>query len=100
MHARERVFTSDANSMLPLKRDGEKPIYLGSLGLIELRLGHYPESIKAYEQAIAERPHSAWSRYGLGLAKIRGGQTGAGNADLSAARTLDRKSKHGRPSMA
>lgn len=72
-----------------IKRDGENPAYLDSLGLVELRLGHYPESIKAYGQAVAQRPRSAWSRYGLGLAKIRGGQTDAGNADLVAARTLD-----------
>ncbi|MBB6187701.1 aspartyl protease family protein [Rhodanobacter sp. MP7CTX1] len=72
-----------------IKRDGENPTYLDSLGLVELRLGHYPESIKAYEQAVAQRPRSAWSRYGLGLARIRSGQTDAGNADLVAARTLD-----------
>ena len=74
-----------------IRRDGESPAYLDSLGLVELRLGHYPESIKAYEQAVAQGPRSAWSRYGLGLAKIRGGQTDAGNADLAAARTLDPK---------
>jgi tetratricopeptide (TPR) repeat protein len=72
-----------------IKRDGENPYYLDSLGLVQLRLGHYAESIKAYQQAIAQRPQSAWSRYGLGLAKIRSGQTGAGNADLAAARALD-----------
>jgi predicted aspartyl protease/cytochrome c-type biogenesis protein CcmH/NrfG len=72
-----------------IKRDGENPEYLDSLGLVELRLGHYPESIKAYEQAVALRPRSAWSRYGLGLAKIRAGQTDAGNSDLVAARSLD-----------
>jgi tetratricopeptide (TPR) repeat protein len=72
-----------------IKRDGEKPAYLDSLGLVQLRLGHYPESIKAYEQAVAQMPHSAWSRYGLGLAKIRSGQTDAGHADLVAARALD-----------
>ncbi|XRD86386.1 aspartyl protease family protein [Dyella acidisoli] len=72
-----------------IKRDGENPAYLDSLGLVELRLGHYPESIKAYEQAIAKMPRSAWSRYGLGLAKIRSGQMDAGNADLVAARALD-----------
>ena len=74
-----------------IKRDGENPAYLDSLGLVELRLGHYPESIKAYEQAIAQMPRSAWSRYGLGLAEIRNGQTDAGNADLVAARALDPK---------
>jgi tetratricopeptide (TPR) repeat protein/predicted aspartyl protease len=72
-----------------IRRDGEKPAYLDSLGLVQLRLGHYPESIKAYEQAVAQMPHSAWSRYGLGLAKIRSGQIDAGQADLVAARVLD-----------
>jgi len=72
-----------------IRRDGEKPAYLDSLGLVQLRLGHYPESIKAYEQAITQMPRSAWSRYGLGLAKIRSGQTDAGHADLVAARSLD-----------
>ena len=72
-----------------IRRDGEKPAYLDTLGLVQLRLGHYPESLKAYEQAVAENPRSAWSRYGLGLAKIRSGQTDAGKADLAAARALD-----------
>jgi clan AA aspartic protease (TIGR02281 family) len=72
-----------------IKRDGERPAYLDSLGMVQLRLGHYPESIKAYEQAITQMPHNAWSRYGLGLAKIRSGQTDAGKADLVAARALD-----------
>ncbi|OOG64412.1 hypothetical protein B0E46_07065 [Rhodanobacter sp. B04] len=74
-----------------IRRDGEKPAYLDSLGLVQLRLGHYPESVEAYEQAVAQMPHNAWSRYGLGLAKIRSGQTDAGNADLVAARALDRE---------
>jgi len=72
-----------------IRRDGESPAYLDSLGLVELRLGHYPESIKAYEQAMAGQPRSAWSHYGLGIAKIRNGQTDAGNADLAAAHALD-----------
>ena len=72
-----------------IKRDGENPAYLDSLGLVQLRLGHYPESIKAYEQAVAQMPRSAWSRYGLGVAKIRDGQTEAGHTDLVAARALN-----------
>lgn len=72
-----------------IKRDGPNPAYLDSLGLVQLRLANYPESIKAYEQAVALIPDSAWPRYGLGLAKIRSGQTEAGNADLVAARALD-----------
>jgi clan AA aspartic protease (TIGR02281 family) len=72
-----------------IKRDGENPAYLDSLGMVQLRLGNYPESIKAYEQAVAQNPRSAWSRYGLGLAKIRNGDKAAGNADLAAARAIN-----------
>ncbi|MGC1549114.1 MAG: aspartyl protease family protein [Rhodanobacter sp.] len=72
-----------------IKRDGENPAYLDSLGLVELRLGHYPESIKAYEQAVAHMPRIAWPRYGLGLAEIRSGQTDVGHADLVTARALN-----------
>jgi len=72
-----------------IKRDGAHPAYLDSLGLIELRLGQYAESIKAYEQAVAQMPRSGWSRYGLGLARIHNGQAEAGRADLLAAHGLD-----------
>lgn len=72
-----------------IRRDGAWPAYLDSLGLVELRLGHYSQAIKAYEQAVAHMPRSAWSRYGLGLAEIRSGQADAGRADLVAARALD-----------
>jgi tetratricopeptide (TPR) repeat protein len=72
-----------------IRRDGEQPDYLDSLGLVQLRLGHDAEAIKAYEQALAQKPKSAWSRYGLGLAKIHNGQTDAGLADLAAAKALD-----------
>jgi tetratricopeptide (TPR) repeat protein len=72
-----------------IKRNGPNPAYLDSLGLIELRLGQYAESIKAYEQALAQKPHSGWTHYGLGLAKIRSGQADAGRADLVAARAID-----------
>jgi tetratricopeptide (TPR) repeat protein len=71
-----------------IKHDGENPQYLDSLGMVELRLGNYPESINAYERASAGNAHSAWTRYGLGLARIRSGQKDAGNADLVAARAI------------
>lgn len=71
-----------------IKRDGERPAYLDSLGMVQLRLGHYPESIAAYQQAAAKNPRSAWSRYGLGLAEIRNGQEDAGKADITAARAI------------
>lgn len=72
-----------------IRRDGEQPDYLDSLGLVQLQLGHDADAIKSYEQALAQKPKSAWSRYGLGPAKIHSGQTDAGRADLAAARALD-----------
>ena len=72
-----------------IRRDGKDPNYLDSLGLVQLRLGHYAESIKAYEQVAAREPQAVWSRYGLGLAEIRSGQTAASKAGIVAARALD-----------
>lgn len=70
-------------------RDGEKPAYLNSLGMVELRLKHYPESIKAYQQTIALLPRYGWAHYGLGLAQIQSGQADAGNAELATARMIN-----------
>ncbi len=72
-----------------IKRDGEIPAYLESLGMVQLRLGKYSESISTYETALAQGSQSAWSHYGLGLAKIRNGQKDAGTADLAAARAIN-----------
>lgn len=72
-----------------IKRDGANGAYLDSLGLIQLRRQHYAESIDAYQQALAQRPDVAWSHYGLGLARLRAGQTQAGLAELATARRLD-----------
>jgi tetratricopeptide (TPR) repeat protein len=72
-----------------IKRNGDNPAYLDSLGMVQLRLGHYAESIQAYQQALAKTPRAPWARYGLGLAEIRSGQSGTGNADLASARALD-----------
>ena len=70
-------------------RDGKNADYLGSLGLVQFRLGHYAESIKTYEQALAEDPKSAWAHYGLGLSELRNRQMDAGRANLAAAHALD-----------
>lgn len=69
--------------------DSTNADFLDSLGMVQLRLGHYAESIRAYQQALASTPHSAWSLYGLGLAQLRSGQAEAGNASLAAARKVD-----------
>jgi tetratricopeptide (TPR) repeat protein len=74
-----------------IKRDGDRAAYLDSMGMVYLRMGSYAESIKAYQQALAQSPHTAWSHYGLGLAKLHSGQTDAGNAELATARSLDKE---------
>ncbi len=74
-----------------IKRDGPLPHYLDSLGLVQLRRKNYSEAIDAYTQAVAKGSRSAKSRYGLGLAELRGGKADAGNADLEAAKALDPK---------
>ena len=73
-----------------IKRDGNRAAYLDSLGMVYLRMGKYAESIKAYQQALAQSPHTAWSHYGLGLAELHGGQVDAGKAELATARSLDK----------
>jgi tetratricopeptide (TPR) repeat protein/predicted aspartyl protease len=74
-----------------IKRDGDRAAYLDSLGMVYLRMGNYAEAIKAYRQALAQSPHTAWSHYGLGLAELHSGQTDAGNAELATARSLDKE---------
>lgn len=72
-----------------IRRDGENPDYLDSYGMVQLRLGDYPDAIKTYQQAIALKPRLAWSHYGLALAEIHSGQTDAGKADLATARAIN-----------
>ena len=74
-----------------IKRDGDRSAYLDSLGMVYLRMGNYAAAIKAYQQALAQSPHTAWSHFGLGLAQLHSGQTEAGNAELATARSLDKE---------
>jgi tetratricopeptide (TPR) repeat protein len=74
-----------------IKRDGDRPAYLDSLGMVYLRMGSYAEAIEAYQRALSQSPRTAWSHYGLGLAELRSGQTDAGNGVLSTARSLDKE---------
>ncbi|HEU0277617.1 MAG TPA: aspartyl protease family protein [Rhodanobacteraceae bacterium] len=72
-----------------IKRDGDRAAYLDSLGMVYLRMGNNAEAIKAYRQALAQSPRTAWSHYGLGLAEWRSGQVAAGRAELATASGLD-----------
>ena len=72
-----------------IKRNGAKAGYLDSLALIHLRLKNYPQAIETYERVVAQVPRLAWSRYGLGLAKVRSGAIEAGNVDIAAAKAIN-----------
>ena len=72
-----------------MQRDGAQAPYLDSKALIQLRLKDYAGAIASYEQVLAQEPHSAWARYGLGLARIRSGLVDAGKADIAAAKAID-----------
>ena len=61
---------------------------LDSLGWVELRLGRFDKSIRAFDDALHERPQLASSLYGRGIAEARLGKAAAGQADISAARAL------------
>lgn len=71
-----------------IRRDGNKPAYPRSLSLVQRRVGHYANSIKAYQQAVTLMPKSAWAWYGLGLAELHSGQVAKGNAGVAGARVL------------
>ena len=73
-----------------IRRDGPKPAYLDSLGLVQLRLGHYAEAVDAYGKAAQQLSSNAWTRYGLGLARLRSGDTAGGKAEIAAAKALDK----------
>ena len=78
---------ADCSAALKL-RAKESPEYaavLDSRGLVRLRRGNFRGAIADYDQALARRPHLAWSLYGRGIARLRLGQSDAGQADLAAA---------------
>jgi len=89
--ANQKLDAALADCKAAIRRDGPLPGYLDSLGMVRLRLKKYPEAITAYKQAVAAIPGAAKSRYGLGLAEMRGGHQDAGNADLEAAKAIDPK---------
>jgi tetratricopeptide (TPR) repeat protein len=62
---------------------------LGNLGLVYLRLGRFDDAIASYDAAVAKKGTSAWQRFGRGIAEHRKGDMNGGNADISAAKSMD-----------
>lgn len=74
---------ADCDAALKLKPDASA--YLDSAGLVLLRLGRFDDAVARYDRALAKAPKQSASLYGRGIAKLRKGDTAAGNADVAAA---------------
>jgi len=97
-------------------RLAELPVTMS--GLRPLRAGLFAEAVAQYDKwitahdsdarvpdarnarcwarasALRLQPHSAWSLYGRGLAKVRKGSTSAGEADIAAATVVQPRIEH------
>jgi tetratricopeptide (TPR) repeat protein len=59
-----------------------------SRGLIYLKMGQLGAAIEDYSSALRSEPKLASALYGRGLAKLRSGDRAGGDADVSAAKTI------------
>lgn len=92
----------DCNEALNLRTDSQEefgtlirasqdaPDVLDSRALVYLRLGKLEDAIHDYDSALHTDPSMPTSLYGRGLAKLRSGETAQGQADLAAAKKLDK----------
>jgi len=65
-----------------------KPIMIGSRGLVYLRLGRLDEAIADFDEALKINPKLAGYLYGRGLAKQKNGDQAGGDADIVAAKAI------------
>ena len=66
-----------------------RPSYLDALdsrGFVKLKMAQPSNAIADYDAALRINPKHASSLYGRGIAKLRIGNTVAGNGDISAAK--------------
>jgi tetratricopeptide (TPR) repeat protein len=73
---------ADCNQALRLGPNANR---LDTRGFTYLRLGQFDSAIADYDEAVKIDPKLASSLYGRGLAKLKKGNTDAGNADIAAA---------------
>jgi hypothetical protein len=57
--------------------------------LVHLRRGEFQAAFADYDAAVRGAPNQIGSRYGRGIARLRLGQTAAGQADIAAASARD-----------
>jgi tetratricopeptide (TPR) repeat protein len=81
---------TDCNTALRIRPNTAS--YLDSRGLVYLRRNNYDKAIADYDAALRlGTKKSAWSLYGRGLARLRKGETAAGQTDIAAASALNTK---------
>jgi tetratricopeptide (TPR) repeat protein len=59
--------------------------------LVHLKSGQFDKAIADYDVALKTNPRLAGALYGRGLARLRSGDTAAGNADITEAKEINRK---------
>jgi tetratricopeptide (TPR) repeat protein len=70
-------------------RTARTPATLDCRGLVHLRRGEFQAAVADYDAALRSANNFANSLYGRGVARLRLGQTGAGQGDIAAATALD-----------
>ena len=76
----------DANTAI--RKAGPMPGLLDTRALIEYRRRDYAAAIADESRALDQKPGTAAALYGRGLARLAGGDTVGGNADIASARTI------------
>lgn len=80
---------ADADCAAAIKAAPDSMAIADSHAYVALRQGNNALAISRYSAVLAKQPRLAPSLYGLGLAKMRNGDTVGGAADLAAARMID-----------
>ena len=78
---------SDCNRAV--KERPEAVGYLGSRGLVYLRLGDYDKALKDFDAVLVAQPKNPWALYGRGLTKVRKGMPDEGTADIVASKLVN-----------
>jgi tetratricopeptide (TPR) repeat protein len=71
-------------------RKDKNSIFMRSRGLVLLRMGRTDDALAQYAAVIKLQPRDAMAIYGRGLAELKKGQKGEGDADIAAATAIAR----------
>ena len=85
----QQLDKAEADCDAAFRLDPNDGAILDSRGLVRLRRGELDPSIADYNGGLRQLPKNAWSLYGRGVAKLRKGLKTEGQADISAATSID-----------